>query len=40
MGQRNITLSGSDGRVTFKSKRIRMWIIFVWLRIGTTFGVL
>jgi hypothetical protein len=34
MGQmRNITLSGRDGR-------IRMWIMFVWLRIGTAFGLL
>jgi hypothetical protein len=42
MGQmKNIILSDRDGRITFKwNLRIRMWIIFVWLRIGTTFGLL
>jgi hypothetical protein len=42
MGQiRNmITLRGRDGRITFKwNLKIRMWIIFVWLRIGTSFGL-
>jgi hypothetical protein len=38
---RNITLSGSNGRITFKGTyRVRMWIIFARLRIGTTFGLL
>jgi hypothetical protein len=45
---RNITLSGRhhlkelgrDGKITFKwNLRIRMWIVFIWVRIKATLGL-
>jgi hypothetical protein len=37
-GRHHLKELGIDGRLTFKW--IIMWLIFMWLRMGTTFGLL